>query len=173
MLALINWLASLFAGSKTVMALKSYNGFSPAQRFRKLRAMHKQFPNRSHPFFTGHCSMCGSPQDKVQPHSEDYSEPFSWGRPAMFPVCRTCHTRLHRRFGAPYEWAAYKLHIQRGGYGSDLRNSLVANELKRAAREIAAGVSNTMPRIRDVRSEAWHESLKAFKRSALFDEADV
>src|SRR5437016_2312493 len=100
-----------------------YNGYTPQEREKKLRAMHKVFPGRSHPYYSGPCDMCGDVNAKVAPHTEDYSEPYRWERPAEFALCATCHGRLHKRFKNPLAWEAYKRHVKRGGWGSDLKQS--------------------------------------------------
>ena len=85
-----------------------YNGYTPKEREKKLREHHKQFPNRSHPYYGGSCQMCGDPHSSVAPHSEDYSEPFLWYEPAEYALCRVCHSRIHRRFRSPFAWEVYK-----------------------------------------------------------------
>lgn len=47
------------------------------------------------------CSICEArPAD--QGHQEIYMRAF-----ALMPVCRSCHVRLHRRFGNPDHWQAF------------------------------------------------------------------
>jgi len=116
-----------------------YNGYSPQEREKMLREHHKQFPNHSHPYYSGPCHMCGDPHSPVAPHSEDYSEPFLWEQPAEYAVCKTCHGRIHKRFKFPFAWAAYKLHLRRGGYGSDLKSLSVARLLSRLAKALESG----------------------------------
>ena len=96
------------------------------------------FPNRSHPYYNGPCHFCGDPDASVEPHSEDYSEPYQWEKPAEYAVCNTCHSRLHKRFKNPSAWAAYKLHAKRGGYGSDLKIPGIAREVRKAALALRA-----------------------------------
>jgi len=116
-----------------------YNGYSPQEREKKLREHHKLFPNHSHPYYSGLCHMCGDPHSPVAPHSEDYSEPFLWDRPAEYALCQTCHGRIHKRFNSPFSWAAYKLYLRRGGYGSDLKSPPVARLLSKLAKALEAG----------------------------------
>jgi hypothetical protein len=118
-----------------------YNGYSPQERERKLRAMHKQFPDRSHPYYNGPCDLCGDPDSPVEPHTEDYSKPYLWERPAEYAVCKTCHNRIHKRFRSPYGWEAYKRHVRRGGYGADLKSSASARELLHLAKALERGES--------------------------------
>src|SRR4030095_16309054 len=63
-----------------------YNGYSPKQRNKKLAALHRLYPNYSHPYYKPPCHLCGDATAEVQPHSEDYAEPFLWERPAV--LCR-------------------------------------------------------------------------------------
>lgn len=44
------------------------------------------------------CSVCRSKRAE-QSHGELYFRPF-----ALMPVCRSCHARIHRRFGNPTRW---------------------------------------------------------------------
>lgn len=48
------------------------------------------------------CSICKGKQAE-QGHQELYFRPF-----ALMPVCRSCHARLHRRFGSPGRWEEFK-----------------------------------------------------------------
>ena len=116
-----------------------YNGYSPGERVAKLQAMHKKWPGRTHPYYRGRCHMCGDPTSPVSPHDEDYGLPYRWQRPAMYALCRQCHQRLHRRFKSPMAWEAYKRHLARGGYGSDLQNGSVARQLASCAAALTHG----------------------------------
>ena len=126
-----------------------YNGYSPAERAKKLAALHRLYPNHSHPYYQPPCHMCGDPTAKVQPHDEDYAEPYRWERPAIYAVCATCHARLHRRFNSPYSWLAFKMHLQRGGFGSDLRVHAVARAVARLAKRLESGEPFPLPLLRD------------------------
>jgi hypothetical protein len=140
--------------------MEPYNGYSSQERDRKLRAMHKQFPNYSHPYYTGSCHMCGDPQHPVAPHSEDYSEPYRWERPAEYALCSTCHARMHTRFKNCFAWNAYKLHIKRGGYGADLKKPSVAREVKKLTRALEAQESIELQVLRPfVQSDLWWDQL--------------
>lgn len=141
--------------------MDSYNGYSSRERNRKLRALHKEFPaERKHPYYSGPCHMCGDPASPVAPHGEDYSEPYRWERPAVYALCRTCHARLHKRFKTPHAWEAYKRHLRRGGYGSDLKLPSVGRELSRLAKALAAGVPFLLEPKRPAPSaDAWWEAL--------------
>jgi hypothetical protein len=47
------------------------------------------------------CSVCEA-RPAEQQHGELYFRPF-----AIMPVCRSCHARIHRRFGIPDRWQAF------------------------------------------------------------------
>jgi hypothetical protein len=138
-----------------------YNGYTPKEREKKLRASYKVFPHRTHPLYRGPCQMCGNPTCPVEPHTEDYSEPYIWENPAEYAICKTCHGRLHKRFKSPYAWAAYKAHIKRGGFGADLRNPKVGQEVKALALAIEQGLEQ--PVLAPLRSfsqtDLWWDSL--------------
>ena len=138
-----------------------YNGYTPAERNRKLRASYNVFPNHTHPYYQGPCHLCGNPEAPVEPHSEDYSEPYRWEKPAEYAVCKTCHLRLHARFKDPSGWASYMLHVKRGGFGAELKNSAkIRSEVKRAALAIARGESPTLPVLRPFTArDLWWDAL--------------
>lgn len=142
--------------------MEQYNGYDAKQREKKLRELHRTFPGRSHPYYQGPCDMCGDLSSPVAPHSENYSEPFEWYRPAVFALCSTCHGRVHKRFNAPHAWAAYKSHLRRGGVGSDLKHPPIAREIARFAKLIANGETCLLPRLTDRRHDhdAWWEKLQ-------------
>ncbi len=135
-----------------------YNGYSPEERNRKLRALHKAFPKRSHPYYSGSCHLCGDPHSAVAPHGEDYSEPYKWERPAVFALCAPCHGRLHKRFKSPFAWEAYKLHLRRGGYGSDLKATpSVARQIRKLAHAMSNGKQFPLPLLPDRHLPTGHE----------------
>lgn len=127
-----------------------YNGYSPEERDRKLRASHRLWPARcGHPCSQPPCHLCGDPQAVVRPHSEDYSEPYHWEPPFTYALCRPCHSRIHKRFSDPTSWLAYKLHLRRGGYGSDLKTPQTSREVTRLAKALLAGRPFPVSRIRE------------------------
>lgn len=137
-----------------------YNGYTPRERVKKLREHHKLFPNQSHPYFNGACHMCGDPHSPVAPHSEDYSEPFLWYQPAEYALCSTCHSRIHKRFKSPFAWEAYKMHLRRGGYGSDLKSLNVARILQKLDKMLEGGSSFFLEAMRPAPpSDIWWEDL--------------
>jgi hypothetical protein len=141
--------------------MNHYNGYTPEERNRKLRAMHERFPNRSHPYYAGPCHMCGDPNCPVAPHSEDYSEPYLWEKPAVYALCKTCHGRLHKRFASPEAWEAYKRHLRRGGYGSDLKRPVITREVSRLAKMLPVGNGFGLSPLRERQDAAtpWWEIL--------------
>ncbi len=140
--------------------MEYYNGYTPQERNKKLREHYKRFPNHSHPYYAGPCHMCGDPDSAVAPHSEDYSEPFLWYQPAEYALCKTCHSRLHNRFRSPFAWEAYKHHLRRGGYGSDLKLPSVARSVRSLARALQAGGTLSLEPLRaSPPPDAWWETL--------------
>jgi hypothetical protein len=47
------------------------------------------------------CSVCSKRQAEHW-HGELYFRPF-----ALMAICRSCHARVHRRFGSPHRWSAF------------------------------------------------------------------
>ena len=104
--------------------------------------------------------MCGDPNSPVAPHSEDYSEPFLWEQPAEYALCGACHGRIHKRFKSPFAWEAYKHHLRRGGYGSDLRTPPVARQVSKLAKALEAGAGFSLEPLRpSPPADIWWESL--------------
>ncbi len=103
------------------MSGSSYNGYSWRQRNKILLAYHR---GEAGPDFTlagKPCGLCGDPDRAPgEWHSEDYSEPFSFQPPESYPMCRSCHSRIHKRFNAPdEEWELFCLHLEAGGFGNE------------------------------------------------------
>jgi hypothetical protein len=139
-----------------------YNGYGPNERNKKLAALHKLYPNRSHRYYQPPCHLCGDTKAAVQPHSEDYAEPFVWDRPAMYAVCSCCHSRLHGRFKSPASWLAYKAHLRRGGFGADLKDPKLSRELSRLAKGMEKGrpfALSSLPERRQPTGSEWWEFL--------------
>jgi hypothetical protein len=139
-----------------------YNGYTPKERERKLRASYKIFPNRTHPYYRGPCQLCGDSGCPVEPHTEDYSEPYLWENPAEYAVCKTCHSRLHKRFKSRHAWTAYKVHLRRGGYGSDLKTDALRDEVALLTKALEAGnpaVLTQLPRDKALTGSEWWEGL--------------
>ncbi len=49
----------------------------------------------------GQCSVCNERRADHR-HNEIYFRPF-----ALMDICRSCHARLHRRFGNPVRWETF------------------------------------------------------------------
>jgi hypothetical protein len=139
--------------------MNPYNGYSGKEREAKLRARHGRKKLGLPIVPAGPCDICGDPTAPVEAHSEDYSTPFLWDRPAEYPLCRTCHRdRLHKRFTKPDMWETHKAHVRRGGYSSDLKRPEVAAELKAFRAALARGERPALRQIRTRRlagSEWW------------------
>jgi hypothetical protein len=81
------------------MTLKSYNGFTPAQRRFGGRVVSAALAD-GRMSYAEICSVCGGALTAPhQFHSERYSEPLS-----AYPVCRRCHHAIHARFRRPAYW---------------------------------------------------------------------
>ncbi|HLK60325.1 MAG TPA: hypothetical protein VKU00_27435 [Chthonomonadaceae bacterium] len=92
--------------------MKSYNGFSPAQRTRALAWLKKEYEaGRRQPPTV--CQACGQTEGIIEAHSEDYSEPYG-DHIGAYSFCYTCHMMLHCRFRNPQAWERYKEAIRRG-----------------------------------------------------------
>lgn len=140
----------------------SYNGFTGKEREANGAALRRAIQAGTVAAPTGPCSVCGDPSAKVEYHSEDYSKPYKWSPPAAFPVCLACHrNKLHKRFGNPDMWDAFKAHVRRGGYASDLKQPEVARELqrymeaKREGRTVESELSSLRPYPHVVGAEWW------------------
>ena len=107
-----------------------YNWFSPAQRNKKGRDRLKRIKNGETFPTHGQCTLCGDPDVDIEPHSEDYSEPFAWSEPAVYYLCVACHkSHLHKRFNSKNSWLTHLAHVRRGGYSSDRKSSEIVAEL--------------------------------------------
>lgn len=150
-------------------SLNPYNGYTPQEREKKLRRSYQVYPNRTHPLYQGRqCQLCGDPDCKVEPHSEDYSQPYLWENPAEYAVCKTCHSRLHKRFKSPAAWSAYKAHLRRGGYGSDLKTGSIARDVAQLAKAPATENPHSLsplPRSKNLTGREWWEILSIDAKS--------
>lgn len=89
--------------------MRSYNGFSPAERTTAGRWLRRQWASGAlqRP---QECVFCGQRQGVLHAHAEDYSGPDSTGaypRAGEFPACYRCHMMLHSRFKAPEAFETY------------------------------------------------------------------
>jgi hypothetical protein len=109
-----------------------YNGYNPKERLGKMRVMNRLLASGKLPPATGPCALCGDPDVPVEYHDEDYGEPYLWGQPSQFCLCRHCHRhKLHTRFNRPSVWYAYLAHIRRGGHASHLKDPEIKAEFDR------------------------------------------
>jgi hypothetical protein len=105
-----------------------YNGYSPNERSRRVRALRKERTAIKSVASMGPCEICGDPEGPFDHHSEDNSWPY---RLNEYRLCRICHRqKLHRRFSSPNNWAAFCAHVRRGGYGRDTAKPAIKAELK-------------------------------------------
>jgi hypothetical protein len=148
--------------------VKSYNGYSPQERARKSRALFNAMADGDVRDAWPPCMLCGDPEFTCDYHSEDYSMPYRWRPPAMYSVCTSCHARLHKRFAKPEVWEAFKAHVRRGGYASDLRKPAIAREVEAYRRARALGLPASLRRLRQYRKRAgteWWARLSMDSRS--------
>ncbi|MFZ1744140.1 MAG: hypothetical protein WAT93_14910, partial [Pontixanthobacter sp.] len=103
------------------MSGASYNGYPWKQRAGILRAYHRGDAGPDFTLDGKPCGLCGDPDRAPNEwHSEDYSEPYSFEPPQSYPVCKSCHSRLHKRFQRPSEeWDLFCRHVEAGGYGRE------------------------------------------------------
>lgn len=130
------------------MANSWYNGYSPDERSAKGEDGRQRRKRGTLPAFDDPCAMCGDPKATVEPHSEDYSQPYSWEQPAVYALCRHCHrNKLHKRFADPIGWFVFKAHLKRGGYASEIK--FHGRELRQFRRNLERGLPARLPAIRD------------------------
>lgn len=86
--------------------MKSYNGFSGAQRAKAGRWIRAEIAagRRSKPT---KCCACGQTKGIIHNHQEDYSEPFG-DHLFQTPLCYACHMMLHCRFRNREAWRRYR-----------------------------------------------------------------
>ena len=103
----------------------------------------------SSPTDTCACALCGDPSAPLEYHSEDYSKPYRWSPPAAYALCRHCHrNKLHKRFDKPELWEAFKAHIRRGGYASDLKMPEIKREIDDYIKARQGGKTPTLKYLR-------------------------
>jgi hypothetical protein len=137
--------------------MQSYNGYSPQERARKVRAVFNAMLDDQIGEPWPPCALCGDPWVTCDFHSEDYSQPYRFRPPAMYSVFTSCHSRLHSRFSRPDRWEAFKAHIRRGGYASDLHDPKIAREWNSYVRERSRGRKVKLSNLRRYRSRAGSE----------------
>lgn len=145
--------------------MEDYNGFSGRERAANGAALLKAIRAGLVPPASAPCSLCGDASAKVEYHSENYAKPYSWTTPAAYVVCIACHrNKLHKRFSDPVKWEAYKEHIRRGGYASDLKQPEVAREFDACVAARRAGNAVELRPLRPYSHEygsQWWEKLES------------
>ncbi len=91
--------------------MKTYNGFTPAQRRRAGTWLRRQWESgeRARPTV---CCACGG-GGIVDGHCEDYSEPYG-PHIGEFPLCFVCHLVLHSREHDLERWNWYAQRVSEG-----------------------------------------------------------
>ena len=148
--------------------MRPYNGYGGKERILKAEARRRRRADGlpAHP--KGPCALCGDPTVLLEAHAEDYSLPYCWDPPAEYALCRTCHkNKLHKRFSNPSDWKAWKAHVRRGGYSSDLAKAEVVAELKTYKAALESGAPFTLRRLRPrtVTGSVWWERLRMDSKS--------
>lgn len=106
-----------------------YNGYNSAERDAMTRALRRGEAPAS--ATSPPCTMCQDPTPAIiQTHAEDYSQPFIWDPPACYPICRSCHTRLHLRFRNPDRWKTYREFVRGGWYGREVTSAALSQALR-------------------------------------------
>jgi len=150
--------------------MDEYNGFTGKERAANGAALLEAIRSGAIPAPSGACSLCGDPDAKVDYHSEDYAQPYSWSPPAAYVVCISCHrNKLHKRFADPLKWEAYKEHVRRGGYASDLKKPDVAKEFDAYVLSRRSGRPAQLCQLRPHPHQAgsqWWEKLESIRDPA-------
>ena len=142
-----------------------YNGYSPNERNAMGRApappVAKEPP----------CALCDDPTPrKMQTHAEDYSKPYRWLPPAAYPVCTTCHSRLHSRFDAPARWQSFLKFVRRGWYAREVSSNELNKLLTLREKYQWSDVPHAPPK-RAGANAWWWEALTLDKSSLRSPEA--
>lgn len=138
-----------------------YNGYGPKERGR-IVPYYRKLTGKKSPFEGKPCAMCGDPDRSPHEwHCEDYSEPFGFGSPQSYPLCKPCHSRLHKRFKAqPGEWALFCQHLDSGGYGREFTELYSADVRRVMCGELLSGRPVDLKVIRArPQTEAWWRDL--------------
>lgn len=93
--------------------MKSYNGFSPEQRYKALAYHKEQIKLGKKPPKPDCCDACGQTEGFLTWHSEDYSEPFG-EHIGQHGVCYVCHMMIHCRFRNRFAWAYHIDELRKG-----------------------------------------------------------
>lgn len=140
-----------------------YNGYNWNEREAKLKELKRRIANGQQSSAQGPCNLCGDPDVPVEYHDEDYSQPYLWGPPALFALCRNCHRdKLHKRFTRPVAWQAFLAHVRRGGYARELRHPEVKKEVARYQAAIERGEVASLKQLRpynQIPGKEWFAAL--------------
>lgn len=100
---------------------RAYNGATGAER---IRGWQKVAVARNLGLIarTDLCDVCSRPAGSMR-HGEIYARPL-----AARPICRSCHFKVHRRFGDPVGWQQFLS----TNPAADWVHSLLTRELSRA-----------------------------------------
>jgi hypothetical protein len=123
------------------MVENSYNGYNGRQRGSTGKPLRAHLATLD-PMAPPHpCGLCGDPdRPRTQWHSEDYSFPQTVAPPQTYPLCNSCHGRIHKRFKAPAgEWELFCRHVDAGGYGREFTGLYSASTRQRMREAVAAG----------------------------------
>jgi len=126
-----------------------YNGFTPQERARHIKASKRLIAAGEITPPTGPCDICSDPDAPVEYHCEDYAEPYRWSPPATYVLCLHCHrAKLHKRFQRPELWAAFLAHLRRGGFASDLNNPFIRIEFEYYRSQVKKGKTAVLRQLR-------------------------
>lgn len=92
--------------------MTSYNGFSPAERYKALAWIKREWAEGRRARPTA-CEVCGQTAGIVDAHSEDYSFPFG-AHIGKHSLCYRCHMMVHCRFKNRPAWLAYREQMREG-----------------------------------------------------------
>lgn len=92
--------------------MNSYNGYTPVQRMKAYKWLMNEYAlgNRVKPC---KCDSCGLIKGIIEPHSENYSEPYG-NHIGQYGFCYRCHMMLHCRFKNPKAFTQYTQEIANG-----------------------------------------------------------
>ncbi|MCD1645316.1 hypothetical protein [Aurantimonas coralicida] len=129
----------------------TYNGYSWQQREAIMKAFRRGQAGADFSFAGKPCGLCGDPDRPASEwHSEDYSQPYSFVPPQSYPLCKPCHSRLHKRFDRPAaEWEVFCRHVDAGGTGQEFTALYPPGKRDAMCRRIAEGLPVDLPRLRE------------------------
>jgi hypothetical protein len=85
--------------------MNSYNGFTPNQRMKAYKWLMEQYASNKRTKPTK-CDSCGLTEGIIEPHSENYSEPYG-NHIGQYGFCYRCHMMLHCRYRSPKNFEMY------------------------------------------------------------------